>query len=163
MKKMTKVKWSLAMVMMMFMVTTVDGYAQRRQGPPPQQGERHQSDEGERERGPKIPNLTEEQKTQMKALHLETEKLSQPIHNEIGEKEARLKSITSASEIDLKEAGRVIQEISDLKVKLMNLRVEHLAKVKEVLTDEQELALNHQLPGRPERPEAGKHGFGRGR
>lgn len=141
------------------------GTAQRMQGHPAQ-GERNGSPQLEEiwvELGPKIPNLTEEQGAQLKELHLTMEKASLPIHNQIAEKEARLKTITTADEINLKDAGRVIQEISDLRTKLMNLRVENIVKMKEVLTDEQELALNHQLLRKPQRPEGKKPGFARGR
>ena len=128
------------------------------------QGERNARPQmEERERGPKIPNLTEEQQVQLKELHLAMEKASLPIHNQIAEKEARLKSITTADEINLKDAGRVIQEISDLRTKLMNLRVENLVKLKEVLTEEQELALNHQLLRKPQGPESKRPDFARGR
>lgn len=153
------------MIALLMVSITYGSMAQRRQGPP-QDGERQDPppmEQRDHERGPKIPNLTEEQETQLKGLHVAMEKSSLPIQNQIAEKEARLKTITTASEINLKDAGRVIQEISDLKTQLMTLRVENLVKMKEILTDEQELALNHQLLNRPERPQGGKPGFGRGR
>lgn len=158
-------KRSLAMIALLMVSFTYGSIAQRRQGPP-QDGERQghpPMEQRDHERGPKIPNLTEEQEAQLKGLHLEMEKSSLPIQNQIAEKEARLKTITTASEINLKDAGRVIQEISDLKTQLMTLRVENLVKMKEILTDEQEMALNHQLLKRPEKPQGGKPGFGRGR
>ena len=156
-----KAKSRVAMVALFLVSVGYAGMAQRMQGPPPQ-GERNAQPQME-ERGPKIPNLTEEQQVQLKELHLAMEKASLPIHNQIAEKEARLKSITTADEINLKDAGRVIQEISDLRTKLMNLRVENLVKLKEVLTEEQELALNHQLLRKPQGPESKRPDFARGR
>lgn len=156
-----KAKSRVAMVALFLVSVGYAGMAQRMQGPPPQ-GERNARPQME-ERGPKIPNLTEEQQVQLKELHLTMEKASLPIHNQIAEKEARLKSITTADEINLKDAGRVIQEISDLRTKLMNLRVENLVKLKEVLTEEQELALNHQLLRKPQGPESKRPDFARGR
>ena len=160
-----KVKSRLAIVALLLVSVSYVGMAQRMQGPPPQ-GERKgtpQLEERQKERGPKIPNLTEEQEAQLKALHLDMEKATLPIHNQIAEKEARLNTITTADEINLKDAGRVIQEISDLRTKLMTLKVENLVKMKEVLTDEQELALNHQLLRKPQEPGAKRPGFSRGR
>lgn len=164
MKKL-KAKRSWAIIALMMILISYGSMAQRMQGPPPS-GDRQappQMDEREHKRAPQIPNLTEEQRELLKGLRLNMEKASLPIHNQITEKEARLNTLSTADEINLKEAGRVIQEITDLKAKLMTLEVENLVKMKEVLTDEQELVLNHQLLRKPEVQGSKRPGSPRGR
>ena len=161
--KNVQVKSRLAIVALLFVLFCTAAMAQSKQRPLGDRQGPPRMEEGEHKKGPRIPDLTEEQAVQLKELRLANEKIALPIHNQIAEKEARLNSITSVNEINLEEAGRVIQEISDLKAQLMVLRVENLAKMKDVLTEEQALALNHQFMKKPEGPRGGKPGFERGR
>ncbi|MFY0593992.1 Spy/CpxP family protein refolding chaperone [Roseivirga sp.] len=95
--------------------------------------------------GPKIPNLTEEQKEQLHSFRLESEKASLPIKNQVAEKEARLKTLVTSESYNEKAVNKVIEEIGDLKTGLMKLKVAEGQKVKNILNEEQLVAFNNQI------------------
>ncbi len=106
----------------------------------------HQIDQEKKEmRGPKIPDLTEDQKEQLKELKVKHSKESLPLHNQVREQEARLTTLTTAEKINSSEVGRVIENIGDLRTELMKLRVSHMEEVKQILTEEQVVFLNNQI------------------
>jgi len=122
------------------------------------QGQRPDMDKGERgQKGPQIPNLTEEQQEQLKAFKLDMDKAALPLKNQVGEKEARLKTLTTAASYDAKAVSKVIEEIGDLKTDLMKLKVGQAQKVKSILTEEQLVAFNNQLAQGP------RQGMGKGK
>lgn len=139
-------------IMLFTSATAVQAQQFRRgEGPHPKQ-EQFQKGEHERDgrqqkgpRGPQIPNLTEEQKEQLKGFRVEFEKASLPIQNQIGEKEARLKTLTTAESFDEKAVNNVIEEIGDLKTEIMKLHVAQTEKIKSVLTEEQLVVFNNRL------------------
>lgn len=93
----------------------------------------------------RIPGLTDEQKTKMKDLRVAHIKEVTPIKNLIEEKEARLKTLTSAEKTDMAEINKTIDEISKLKADMMKARVNHQMKVKALLTDEQKVFFNAHM------------------
>lgn len=138
--------------LLVLMIFTVSVQAQDRKGPHPQQQGHEQMERGEhgpRKAGPpQIPNLTEEQKMQMKAIHLEIEKAALPIRNQIGEKEARLRTLVTAANYDEKAVNKVLDEMGELKTDVRKLEIAGLQKAKEVLTEEQMLFLYKNLDKR---------------
>lgn len=102
-------------------------------------------------KGPQIPNLTEEQKEQLHTFKLEMDKSALPLKNQVAEKEARLKTLTTASSYDSRAVNKVIEEIGDLKTDLMKLHVGQTEKVKSILTEEQVIAFNNQLANGPKK------------
>lgn len=95
--------------------------------------------------GPKIPNLTETQEAELKSLKMAHEKEILPLHNELNELEARMRTLTTSEEKKSQELGRVIDNIGDIKTELMKKRVFHIEEMKEILTEEQVLFLNKQM------------------
>ena len=151
-------KFKISIIAMALMLTTISIQAQ-------QQGPDHEGPRSEmRERGqrgpqgpglPRIPGLTEEQKEQMKAIHLEIEQEALPVKNQVDIKEAILKSQITAEDYDERAVNKTIDEIGSLKTQLQKLRVSGLQKAKEVLNEEQLLFLyNHmdQTPGKGKGP-----------
>lgn len=96
-------------------------------------------------RGPRIPNLSEEQASQLKTIHLKSEKAALPLKNQVGEKEARLKTLTTSVDFDAKAVNNVIDEIGNLKNDLMKLKVASGQEIKSILTEEQLLFFNKQM------------------
>ncbi|MCE7992615.1 MAG: periplasmic heavy metal sensor [Roseivirga sp.] len=130
----------------MLMIATVSVQAQDRRQGPRQGGPGHeQVEKGERDGKkpghPPIPNMTEEQQEQMKAIHLGIEKEALPIRNQIGEKEARLRTLVTAASYDERAVNKVLDEMGDLKASVKKLEIAGLQKAKEVLTEEQMLFL----------------------
>lgn len=140
--------------LIMLMIVTVSVQAQdRRKGPHQEKQGHEQMEKGDRDGKkpgpPHIPNMTEEQKEGMKAIHLGIEKEALPIKNQIGEKEARLKTLISAANYDNRAVNKVLDEIGDLKTSVKKLEVAGLQKAKEVLTEEQMLFLYKHADKQP--------------
>lgn len=130
---------------LIMLTMSLGSYAQEAQ---PHRPKARQEQAGKEQRGPRppqIPNLTEEQESQLKAFRVAHEKETLPLKNQSNELEAKLQSLMTADVIDKKEAGRVIENLSDIKAQLMKLKVDQTAAVKSILTDEQQIAFNRQL------------------
>lgn len=106
-----------------------------------------------------IPDLTEEQKTELQALRLEQVKNSQKHRNQMGEISAKQRTLMSESTIDEKAIGKLIDEKTALTNKHMKNAIAHKVAVNEVLTEEQQVYMN-QMQNR--RQQFAGRGAGRG-
>ena len=103
------------------------------------------------QRPPRIPNLTEEQASQLTTFKVAHEKEALPLKNQINELEAQLQTLMTEDVINKNEAGRVIENITDIKAQLMKMKIDQTANIKSVLTEEQLVAFNHQLTRKKDR------------
>ncbi len=144
-------KYGLIVLVVLFTGITTSQAQQFRKGEKPPQAEfnKRGNPAGEmRERGPKgprIPNLSEEQREQLKTFKLELEKNSLPLKNQLAEKEAKLRTLTTSDSFDERAVNKVIEEIGELKTSLMKLHVANGQKIKSILTEEQLVVFNNQL------------------
>ncbi len=106
-----------------------------------------------------IPNLTDEQKEQIKALRLDMMKKALPIKNSIGEKRARLRSLQTASPVNMKAVNTLIDEIASLKAKIAKLRAEKRQQVRRLLSDEQRIVFDSRPPHRGGKKSCGPKGM----
>ena len=86
-----------------------------------------------------IPNLTEEQKTKIKDIHLALSKEVQPLRNQLGELKARQKTLSTLDNPDMKAINANIDEITKVMNQLMKSRAAFRQKVRALLTDEQKV------------------------
>ncbi len=94
-----------------------------------------------------IPGLSEEQQEQIKALRTEHMKMVQPLHNQLGEKKARLRTLTTVDKVNMAEINRVIDDIGKLQTQLMKLKEQHRQGIRKMLNDEQRVMFDsHQGP-----------------
>ncbi len=105
-----------------------------------------------------IPNLTEEQKEQIKALRLDMMKKALPIRNTIGEKRARLRTLQTQASVNMKEVNALIDEIAGLKARIAKMRAAKRQQIRNLLTDEQRIVFD----SRPMHPRGGKKSCGPG-
>jgi Spy/CpxP family protein refolding chaperone len=89
------------------------------------------------EHKPMIPDLTEEQREQIKTLRTEHMKAVQPMRNQIGEKKARLRTLTTSDKVNMSEVDRVIEDIGKIKTEMMKLMAQHRQEIRRLLNDEQ--------------------------
>ncbi len=95
-----------------------------------------------RERGDRlsmIPDLTDEQREKIESLRTDMQKEMLPIKNELGEKRARLKTLSTAEKASMNDINRVIDEIGGLQTRMMKIRAAHHQKVRAELNEEQRL------------------------
>ncbi|MEO1097842.1 MAG: periplasmic heavy metal sensor [Bacteroidota bacterium] len=128
----------------LFMIALVgSSFAQKRGEPGREITERRMQMHGDTME--RIPDLTDEQRTKLKAFRTETQKQVLPLENQIGEKEARLKSLTTAEKADMKSIDNLIEEIGDLKVEIAKLKAATHQKVRAELTEDQRLFLDSHI------------------
>ncbi|OFX57772.1 MAG: hypothetical protein A2066_14470 [Bacteroidetes bacterium GWB2_41_8] len=84
-------------------------------------------------------NLTDAQKEAFKQSMLAVQKQLQPIRNELGEAEARQKTLTTVEKPDLGAINKNIEKIGALKVEMAKIQAKHRLEMRAQLTDEQRL------------------------
>lgn len=89
--------------------------------------------------------LTEEQKTKMDASMISFHKTAQPMRNQLDEKRAALKSLTTVDNPDRKKIEAVIAEIGKIETSLLQAHVNHGLEVRSMLDDKQKIVFDqHQ-------------------
>ena len=149
-QKSRKLSYVLALAMLFISVTLSAQQARRGYGEhhPPRMEQNESGQKRMQQRGPRkphIPNLTEEQKEQLHGFRVEMDKKVLPLQNEIGEKEARLKTLTTSESYNASEVEDLIEELGEVKTELEKLKVGQTQKIKSILTEEQLVAFNKQL------------------
>lgn len=84
-------------------------------------------------------NLSDEQKQKMKDIHLKTSKEVLPLKNQLAEKKAHLKTLTTVEKPDMNEINKTIDEMSALRNQIMKKKVAAKMEVRSILNDEQRL------------------------
>ncbi|OGC43530.1 hypothetical protein A2Y85_01880 [candidate division WOR-3 bacterium RBG_13_43_14] len=102
---------------------------------------------GGKDHKPMIPDLTDEQKEKIETLKVEHMGKMLPLKNEMGEKQARLQTLTTAEKVNMSEVNKLIDNIGALCTKIMKLQAQHRQDVRELLTDKQRLIFDAQEPG----------------
>lgn len=98
-------------------------------------------------------DLSDEQKEEINDLRIGHMKEVQAIRNELGEKRARLRTLTTGDNQDLNSINALIDEMGELRTEMQKMNVKHRLDVREVLTDEQKVIFDSHSPG------FGKKGF----
>lgn len=94
-----------------------------------------------------IPNLTDEQREAIKAIKTNSKKQTLPIHNQLGEKRAKMKTLTTADSPDMAQVDALIDEMSGLQAELMKIKARQKQEIRSLLNDEQRLAFDTQKHG----------------
>ena len=109
------------------------------------------------EHRPMIPDLTDEQQEQIKAMRVEHMKEMQSLRNAFGEKKARLRTLTTKSKVNMTEVNRVIDEVGALRTQMMKQKAAHHQSIRELLTDEQRVFFDAHHPPHEGPPHEGRH------
>ncbi|MFY0652850.1 MAG: periplasmic heavy metal sensor [Cyclobacteriaceae bacterium] len=83
--------------------------------------------------------LSDEQKTKIEAIKLESMKSMKSVKNQIGEKNARLKTLSTADNPDSKAITKVAQEIGDLKTQIFVSQVHSRQSIRALLDEKQKM------------------------
>ncbi|MDR9417969.1 Spy/CpxP family protein refolding chaperone [Gracilimonas sp.] len=84
-------------------------------------------------------DLTEEQREQIKEIHLKGQKEMLPLRNQIREHRAKLQTLTTGDNYDENSVSELVNEMSELHAKMMLKRISHRQEIRELLTDEQRI------------------------
>jgi len=82
-------------------------------------------------------NLSEEQVGKMEEFRTNHLKEMLPIKNEMQEKRANLRTLTTAENVNQKEIDKVVDEIANLTSKQMKLQIAHQQQMRALLTEDQ--------------------------
>jgi len=109
----------------------------------------------------KIPDLTDVQQEKMKKLHTSLAKEMLPLKNQLGEKEARMKTVSTGDNVKMNEVYAVIDEISAIKTNMAKKKAAHRQEIREILTDDQKVWFDMHAPTHGKRMghhKKGRHG-----
>lgn len=84
-------------------------------------------------------DLSEEQKTQMETLRFSLQKSMLPLKNELGEKKAKMKTLSTAEKADMKAINTLIDEMGAIKTQMAKQKASHKQEVRKILTEEQRI------------------------
>ena len=138
----------LPVVGLMFVVTSA--FAQMPEMKPEHKDKEHEC-RGHREHM-MIPDLTDQQLEQMKAMRTEHMKEMQIIRNQLAEKKARLRTLSTADKVNMTEINKVIDEMGEMKTQMMKMREQHRQTIRKMLTDDQRVFFDSHQPMHHEGP-----------
>lgn len=144
-------------------IGTSNGFAQRGMGRGTGEGYAPKQKEGLPSYCHRIPNLTEEQRTQIEALRVKHMKSVTPLRNQMDEKRARLKTLESAENPNLVDINKTIDEITAIKATLMKNRAVHRTEISKLLSEEQRVYFNSSPRGKGNGEGRGHRGNRRGK
>jgi len=108
----------------------------------------------------RIPDLTDQQKTDIKAIHTAAQQDILPLRNKLNEQQASLQSLQTANSPDMKAINKTIDEISATEAQIGKRRAEAHQDVRKLLTDDQRVALDSQFQRRGRNGGQGRLGNG---
>ncbi len=88
---------------------------------------------------PKIPDLSEEQKEQIKKLKTDHLKAVLPLKNQMREKEAHLQTLSTGENVNMELVNKTIEEIGEIRTQLMKNKAAHRQQIRNLLSEEQRL------------------------
>jgi Spy/CpxP family protein refolding chaperone len=99
-----------------------------------------------------IPDLTEQQAEQIKSMRVEHMKDMQSLRNQMAEKKARLRTLSTADKVNMTEINKVIDEFGKMQTQMMKMREQYRQDIRKLLTDEQRIFFDSHQPMRHEGP-----------
>ena len=111
------------------------------------------------ERGTKMDKMTtrlelsEDQQVQLEQAMIAHHKAVKPLRNQLEEKRAALKTLSSAEKVDQEKLNTSIDEIGDLQTAMLKAKVNHQIAMRAMLTDKQKMLFDQMQ-------EQKKHGKG---
>lgn len=130
------------MLVAVMAITTIGLQAQPGPNPEGPKGPRGMQ---EKHRGNFIPDLTEDQKAQMKELHIANKKETSMLMLDIEEKRIQLKKLLAVESPDMKAVENKLDEIFELKKKAALLKIKNHQEVRNLLTDDQKVVLDMKM------------------
>lgn len=144
--------------LLLLFVSSITVQAQRKDQPErrPEMKERFEKKMGpnarmqqEPEAMPRKLNLNEDQKEQVKEIMLAGKKESIPIENQLGEKRARLRTLSSGDKYDVKALNNVVDEMSKLQADIKKIHIAKKGEIRALLNEDQKVIFD-SMPDRGE-------------
>lgn len=132
----------MLMAVMMLIVMDVAAQRYRNQAPRP---EKLNEEVTERPSGfcRNLPGITPEQTEQIDALRLKGMKQTQQLRNELGEKQARLRTLSTSDKPDQNTINKTIDEIAAIKANIQKNRMATHQEIRKLLNDDQRIVFDN--------------------
>jgi len=108
---------------------------------------------------PGISNLSAEQEQQIEKLRTAHQKEMLPLRNQLGEMEAKLRTLTTGDKVDMALVNKQLEDISGVKLAMAKKREAHKQDVRKLLTEDQRVQFDMHA-GKGKGGDCGKHGKG---
>lgn len=86
-----------------------------------------------------LPDLTDEQKEQIRTVMTDSRKEMLPLQNQVREKAAQLMTLRTAENADMNAINAMVDEISSLRANMMKTRLASEQEIRALLTDDQRI------------------------
>ena len=124
-----------ALIIGIVLMTTLVAFAQpSRDGARPERNQESRMD-----RMAQKLELSEDQKTQFEQAKISNYKVTKPLRNQLAEKKAALKTLTTAEKVNQGQVNQTIDEIGDLQTAMLKAKVNHQIAMRAMLTDKQKM------------------------
>ncbi len=149
----------LTSIFLFLIVASISVQAQRSDQPErrAEMKERFEKRAGEKsrmQRGPEAMlgklNLTENQKDQIQKIMLDGKKEITPLENQLGEKKARLRTLSSGDKYDVKALNSVVDEMATLHAEVQKVHIAKKGEIREILNEDQKVIFD-SMPEKRER------------
>ena len=90
-------------------------------------------------KGPNKLGLTEDQRKKRQSIRMKTAKDVLPLKNQLGEKKAHLRTITTVDKPDMNEINKTIDEMAALRTQIEKKKIAARMEIRGLLNDEQRL------------------------
>jgi len=129
-------KTTIFLLLFMFSVGSLSALAQTEPNDADHEKDRKECKKGH-EKHTDIPNLTEDQKTQIEAIRGEFKTENQTTMRELKSKQQELRQLTSADSVNIEAVDSLIDEIGTLKTSIMKSKTNMDLEVRNLLTEDQ--------------------------
>ncbi len=109
-----------------------------------------------------IPDLTEDQDSQIQTLRTAHLKEMQNFRNDLDEKRARMQTLQTTDNVNMDEINNIIEEMGTIRTNRQKSAVAHRMDVRNLLTDDQKVYFDSRA-GKRGAGMGGRCGFGQGR
>jgi len=132
----------IMLLMAALCILTSNAFAQQTRMPPGDMEKQRMPGMNHEKHMPMIPDLTDMQREQIDKLRTEHLKVMLPLKNQVTEKEAKLQTLSTAENIDMKAINKLIEEIGQVKIKMMKEQAVQHQKIRKLLTESQRLVFD---------------------
>lgn len=116
--------------------------------------EKRDGQQGQMRRGPQTMlaklDLSEDQKEKIKGIMLEGKQESLPLENQLREKRARLRTLSSGDTYDVAALNKVVDEMSALQGSIKKIHIAKKGEIRALLNDEQKIKFD-TMPDRAQK------------
>jgi len=141
----TKANITTLYVAALLMISSATALAQRGQGMMGKRMPGERMNRVQRHCTQMIPDLTEQQKSQIQELRVDQMKQMTSFRNQLMEKRARLRTLETQDAPDMNAINSAIEEMGSIRINMQKARAEHRQEVREILTEEQKAFYDARL------------------